>query len=293
MSKNLIIRTSVAAVAIPIILTICYTGGYWYFGLISLFAIAAMCEFLVNEGYRPKNPAFWGAILTIAISVVFSRGITFSIVSLGGPPTIYFLPPAQLIYPLIVGFFMISSMIMALGRTSPVELFKSHARLLWGVFYLTLLYPFLLALQAEPILDQVISPSVRGDLLLFLFALLWVGDTCAMGFGKWLGKHKLAPSVSPNKTVEGFIGGIVGAVAIGVLMYFWKFPHLGFIHVMAIAVGCSIFGQLGDLVESMWKRSLGIKDSSAIIPGHGGVLDRFDSLLFAAPFMYGYLMLLS
>jgi phosphatidate cytidylyltransferase len=127
-------------------------------------------------------------------------------------------------------------------------------------------------------------------LLLFLFALLWVGDTCAMGFGKWLGKHKLAPGVSPNKTVEGFIGGIIGAVAIGVLMYYWKFHQMPFVHIMAISVGCSIFGQLGDLVESMWKRSLGIKDSSNIIPGHGGVLDRFDSLLFAAPFMYFYLV---
>ena len=123
---------------------------------------------------------------------------------------------------------------------------------------------------------------------MFLFGLLWVGDTAAMFVGGAIGKHKLAPTVSPNKTIEGFIGGIVGALVIGALMCFWKFSEVPAYHVMLIALGCSVFGQLGDLVESMWKRSIGIKDSSAIIPGHGGVLDRFDSLLFAAPFMSFY-----
>jgi phosphatidate cytidylyltransferase len=137
---------------------------------------------------------------------------------------------------------------------------------------------------------KISTASSGGDLLLFLFGVLWVGDTAAMGVGKWLGRHKLAPAVSPNKTVEGFIGGFVGALAVGLLMAFWKFGQLPLYHVLFMALGCSLFGQLGDLVESMWKRSLGIKDSSDIIPGHGGVLDRFDSLLFAAPFMYGYLV---
>ena len=154
-----------------------------------------------------------------------------------------------------------------------------------------MLYPYVYLVGSGQ--HQIMGTSIQsGDWLLFLFGLLWVGDTAAMGVGKWIGKHKLAPAVSPNKTVEGFFGGIVGAVVIGVIMYLWKFSDISFTHVLAIAVGCSVFGQLGDLVESMWKRSLGIKDSSAIIPGHGGVLDRFDSLLFAAPFMYYYKLLI-
>ena len=291
MSKNLLTRIAVAAVAIPIILTICYTGGYWYFGMIALFAIAAATEFLLNEGYRLRQPVFWLFLLFILMCLDISA-VSFGQGDLGD-----FARPFEGAHSLMhhlaalmVGFFLFSAMVAAVGKSAPDELFRKQSRLFFGVFYVGCLYSFVLAIGMEPKLENVFGPSAHGNFLLFLFGLLWVGDTCAMGFGKWLGKHKLAPAVSPNKTVEGFIGGIIGAVAVGVLMYFWKFSHLGFIHTMASAVGCSIFGQLGDLVESLWKRSLGIKDSSTIIPGHGGVLDRFDSLLFAAPFMYAYLI---
>jgi phosphatidate cytidylyltransferase len=160
--------------------------------------------------------------------------------------------------------------------------------LIWGILYLGGLYPFVILLGTTAWLPYVDAFS-GGDCLLFLFALLWVGDTAAMWVGSALGKHRLAPAVSPNKTIEGFIGGLLGAAVIGIVMALWKFSGLPWYHVLGIAIGCSLFGQLGDLVESMWKRSLGIKDSSTLIPGHGGVLDRFDSLLFAAPFMYFYL----
>lgn len=298
MSKNLITRIIVAAIAIPIILWICYQGGAWLFGMVLLFALIAIVEFLLNEGYRPKGLLFWLAIVCVAL-MLLSR-----------------FEDADRLYRLqvlfggasgILVFILISAMIFATGKRSPAVLFTAHSRLLWGVLYVGLLYPYVYWLGAiDEKVDLMELSSfffqsgphaiggnfpVGGDWLLFLFGLLWVGDTAAMGIGKWLGKHKLAPTVSPNKTVEGFIGGIVGALAIGVLMYFWKFQEIGIYHMLALAVGCSVFGQLGDLVESMWKRSLGIKDSSPIIPGHGGVLDRFDSLLFAAPFVYLYRLL--
>jgi phosphatidate cytidylyltransferase len=292
MSKNLIIRTSVAAVAIPVILYICYHGGMLLFGMVALFAAVAACELLYNEAIRPSQVSFWLSLGALAgcmtvTSIIIPVNPADAAITAGNVPFFLWLSP------ILVAYFLVSSMITAAGRRSPKELFTEHARLFWGTAYLGMLYPFVYAVGNDRALDALIGPSSRGDLLLFLFGLLWVGDTCAMGFGKWIGKHKLAPGVSPNKTVEGFVGGIIGAVAIGVLMYYWKFHQVPFVHIMAISIGCSIFGQLGDLVESMWKRSLGIKDSSNIIPGHGGVLDRFDSLLFAAPFMYGYLMLLS
>jgi phosphatidate cytidylyltransferase len=287
LSRNLLIRTSVAIVAIPAILWISYTGGAWLFGMIAVFAAVASCEFLLNEGYSPRQLMFWLSLMTVAAClVVASLRIPMSPFSATSPqlPSPFY----NWVAPVLILFFLVTAMITAVGRKSPAELFLGHARLVWGVTYLGLLYPFVYALGNDLYLKAAIAPSSNGDLLLFLFGLLWVGDTAAMGFGSWLGRHKLAPGVSPNKTVEGFIGGLLGSAAIGVLMYFWKFHQISFGHVMIMAIGCSVFGQLGDLVESMWKRSLGIKDSSGIIPGHGGVLDRFDSLLFAAPFLYAY-----
>jgi phosphatidate cytidylyltransferase len=176
-------------------------------------------------------------------------------------------------------------MILSLGKEPAAVLFARHSRLLWGVIYVGLLYPIVF------VVGLGIDDYIGGDLLLFLFGIIWIGDTAAMEIGKRFGKNKLAPSISPNKSVEGFVAGFFGAALVAVLMHYWKFPSITLLHLLVIAIGCCLFGQLGDLVESMWKRSLNIKDSSSIIPGHGGILDRFDSLLFAAPFMYVYFKL--
>ena len=277
MSKNLLVRIAVAVVAIPIILWICYRGGTWLFGMVLLFALVATVEFLLNEGHRPRGGLFWLGLL----------GVTLLLVTRYRP----IVETGEILHRdtllVIVGLFLVTGVVLAVGRLSPGDLFRRHGRFMWGMLYVGLLYPYVYLLGTE--FGRPTAPFAGGDLLLFLFGLLWVGDTAAMGIGKWLGRRKLAPSVSPNKTVEGFIGGLAGAIVIGVVMHFWRLPQLSMVHLLVLALGCSVFGQLGDLVESMWKRSLQIKDSSAIIPGHGGVLDRFDSLLFAAPFMYYYL----
>lgn len=284
MSRNLVTRILVAAVAIPAILWISYQGGWWLLGMISFFALVAISEFLVNEGFTPKGGIFWlgfGAtllLLMVLADVDFVESIH--------PASFLGENGAALGLAVVMLFYTVTAMIFAIGKLPPAELFKRHSRLVWGVLYVGLLYPIVFKVGGG------FSGISGGDCLLFLFGVLWIGDTTAMGIGSWLGKHQLAPAVSPRKTVEGFFGGIVGAAAVGTLMYFWKFQSLSFIEVLVLAVGCSVFGQLGDLVESMWKRSLNIKDSSSIIPGHGGVLDRFDSLLFAAPLMYAFFRLL-
>lgn len=123
-------------------------------------------------------------------------------------------------------------------------------------------------------------------LMLALF-IVWSTDIGAYMIGRKIGRHKLAPSVSPNKTIEGAIGGIICAVIVTAL-YVWKFgdyfPYSPIVMVM-LAIVFSIAGQFGDLVESAYKRHYGVKDSGNILPGHGGILDRFDSLLFVFPIM--------
>ncbi len=273
MSRNLLARIAVAIVFIPLILWISYQGGTLFFGMILLFAIIAMAEFLLAEKIGPANWQFWLAEL----AVVSSLYLHFRLHDDTGPATII------VVFPVIVAFFLLSGAVLGMGRQTPRELFTRHTHLVWGVVYVALLYPQVLHLGLG------IQPFSGGDTMLFVFGLLWVCDTAAMGIGGWLGKTKLAPTVSPNKTVAGFVGGIAGALIIGIVMFFWKFHSLPLYHVLLIAAGAAIFGQLGDLVESMWKRSIGIKDSSHLIPGHGGILDRFDSLLFAAPFVHAYL----
>lgn len=287
MSRNLALRIAVAAVFIPAILWIAYQGGWWLFGMLLLFLLLGMGEYLWGEGWRTGSVVFWAGLL--------AAGGTFALVAapkalhramFGRDATL----PADLNLSggitVLIGFFLVTAMLFAIGKRTPAELFQRHSRLMWGTIYLCIGYicVFLVGMGAHG--------WHGGDSLLFLFGVLWIGDTTAMWVGSTMGRHKLAPTVSPNKTVEGFLGGIAGGVLIGLVMYFWKFSDLGLGHVMVVAIGASVFGQLGDLVESMWKRSVGVKDSSAIIPGHGGILDRFDSLLFAAPFMLAYFTLI-
>jgi phosphatidate cytidylyltransferase len=127
-----------------------------------------------------------------------------------------------------------------------------------------------------------------GMQILIIFILIWVNDTFAYLVGRKIGKTKLAPSLSPKKTVEGFIGGIVFSVAFGfVLHFFW--PVYDTIHFVVLALICSIIGTLGDLFESKIKRHLDIKDSGTALGGHGGFLDRMDSIILASPACFFYL----
>jgi len=124
--------------------------------------------------------------------------------------------------------------------------------------------------------------------IFFIFILTVCGDIAAFYFGRTLGRHKLYPQVSPAKTVEGAIGSFTGSVLACVLYSMFVLPSLPLIHALILASVGSCFAQLGDLCESAIKRSAGIKDSGNILPGHGGMMDRLDSLIFLAPFVYYY-----
>jgi phosphatidate cytidylyltransferase len=159
--------------------------------------------------------------------------------------------------------------------------FTNIAFTLLGVAYVAV--PFSLLHQLAYLNDVYSWQPILGLLL-----LIWASDTGAYIVGKNLGKHKLLERVSPGKTWEGWAGGTVLAVVVGyVLAYF--FQDLEMYQWIGVAILVAIFGVLGDLVESLLKRSLGVKDSGTLLPGHGGVLDRFDSLLLAIPFIVAFL----
>lgn len=128
---------------------------------------------------------------------------------------------------------------------------------------------------------------------LFLIVTVWAGDIFAFSSGSLFGKHKLYPKISPKKSYEGLIGGILGSILIASVFSLLFLPHLPLGSCVLLAIGIGILGQVGDFTESMLKRSARVKDSGDLIPGHGGMLDRIDSFLFSSPFLYYSLLYLT
>jgi phosphatidate cytidylyltransferase len=124
--------------------------------------------------------------------------------------------------------------------------------------------------------------------IFFILLILWVGDTGAYIVGSIIGRTKLYPAVSPNKTIEGALAGLIFSLVSGLACKMVFLPDISMFHCILLTACISLLGQLGDLCESVFKREQGLKDSGNILPGHGGMLDRIDSLLFAAPFLYYY-----
>jgi phosphatidate cytidylyltransferase len=158
---------------------------------------------------------------------------------------------------------------------------QSAAFTLLGVFYVGWLLSYLILLRLL---------SAGPFYIFYIFGVVWLGDAVAMYVGKCLGQHKLAPIVSPGKTIEGAVGGICGSLCGAALGGFWFLEHLTLTQLLTIGGILAVLGQVGDLSESLLKRSVGIKDSGVLIPGHGGILDKVDGILFGAPALYYYVL---
>ena len=148
---------------------------------------------------------------------------------------------------------------------------------MFGMLYVCLFFSYMILLRAKPQ-----GPS----LILFLLFVTWAGDAGSYIVGSWKGKRPLCPRISPKKTVEGAAGGFIWGISVAAVSLFFLFKGTPPGYGLMIGAGINIMNQLGDLSESIIKRAFGIKDSGVIFPGHGGVLDRIDSLLFAAPFLF-------
>jgi phosphatidate cytidylyltransferase len=158
------------------------------------------------------------------------------------------------------------------------------ALLVLGVLYAGFLFTHLSLAKTLPF-------GEHGGWVLLILTINWFADTGAYLVGRAIGKHKLYPAVSPGKSVEGAIGGVVASVGAAVIAKLWYLKVLGWDDVILIGAPASILGQIGDLCESMLKRAVGVKDSGKLLPGHGGILDRVDAVLFGAPYVFWYAIL--
>ncbi|MFI5247984.1 MAG: phosphatidate cytidylyltransferase [Nitrospirales bacterium] len=171
-----------------------------------------------------------------------------------------------------------------LSRSPLEQSLRDGAMTLFGVLYL--------GLTLGPLSMTRLLPLGEW-LILFLLLVTWASDTGAYYVGTVYGRHRLAPMISPKKTVEGLVGGLISAIMIAYAARWWFLPELSGLDCLVLAILLTITGLWGDLAESAMKRSVSIKDSGGILPGHGGMLDRLDSLLFTAPAFYYYVTMAS
>jgi phosphatidate cytidylyltransferase len=194
-------------------------------------------------------------------------------------PFIVLLGSSQLVLAFIA-FCVITSFILFLGSVKETAFdILTVAKVIFGLIYI----PFLLS---HFILLRKLDQGVLW--VLFVLVIAFAGDITALYVGKYFGKHKLIPLVSPGKTVEGTIGLVTGSTLACMIFGYFCFPQVPLAHIAIVAFIGSIIGQLGDLSESAIKRNFGFKDASSILPGHGGLLDRMDCLIFIVPFVYYY-----
>lgn len=176
-----------------------------------------------------------------------------------------------------------------------LELFRNHgsatlnvAATTWGFFYPTFFFGFHILIRELPRSLQL-NYAVGGSWLLLMLLTIWICDTAAYFVGSLMGKHKLYQRVSPHKTVEGAVAGFIFAILTAYVLHATYVRSINLTHCLIIGAMIGVMSQIGDLVESVFKRDAGVKDTAAILPGHGGFLDRFDAPLFVAPLMYLYL----
>jgi len=182
---------------------------------------------------------------------------------------------------LLLAACLLAIMVARLFSARPVDgAIEDVAATFMGIVYVALLFSFQVS---------ILTGSDGRQWLVFLYFIIWASDIGAYSIGIPFGRHRLYEKISPKKSIEGLIGALVASAGMALLCRWWFMPHIGTGAVIGIALALAAIGTIGDLVESLFKRAAGVKDSGTIIPGHGGILDRMDSMLFAAPVLYYYL----
>lgn len=300
-------RVAVAAVAIPAILWLSLQGSYFFFALVATISTLALREFFgltEAKGAKPQRAVGLAFGLLFNLAFIYERvqvELYSAFASIGIHLAMFSLH--QFILVVILLFLLVVALV-ELFRTDGSALLNAGATIagvmLVSLFFGTLiglreLFPFgfpahkffTVAMPGEAELAQI--HRWGGWTIVTLLASIWMCDTAAYFGGLTFGRHRLFERVSPKKSWEGAVFGFIAAVGTFLVCRSLVIEYLTLPHAIVLGSFVGIFGQIGDLVESRFKRDAGVKDSSSILPGHGGIYDRFDSLVFLSPIIYLYI----
>lgn len=261
--REILVRAISGAFYISIIILSMFASREWFVSLFFILAVVTLNEFL-----KLIRLTSYLAYILLAIAFYF---LSYQEIYTNG---IYF----YLLLGCFVNLFLLKDVLW----TSKIPMFEKK-KYITVIFYIISGFVFLT-------LIPVISDK-KPEILLAIFVLIWSNDTFAYLIGSKFGKHKLLERISPKKTIEGFFGGLLGALIAGVIIFYY-IDHLNIWAWLALAAIASVFGTIGDLIQSKFKRQAGVKDSGVLLPGHGGLYDRLDSIIYASPFMYAFLLLM-
>lgn len=286
MDSNMVRRVTFAAIAIPLLVIIVWVGE-WPLALLlvaaAMLGTRELFDLAARGGVRPLR----------ALGIFLAMLVPLTLVAILEAPGFWLVQ--QWAYLLLLAILLVVA-VATFTRTPDQRPLASIAVTLFGIVYAAVLPSIAFVIRH----GQWDGRSWSGTAVLFFpLVVTWVCDSAAMFGGRMIGGPKLAPVISPGKTWAGAIAGVIGATVVGGLYALLVFPRvripLGIVPAAALALVLAVIGQVGDLAESLVKREAGNKDSSALIPGHGGVLDRLDSLYFVLPVAaagYHYLGLL-
>jgi len=260
-------RVLTSIVLVPVLFAVVWLMPPAYFaGLVIIAAAIGQYELYAMARVRGITPL---TILGIVLGALIVLTVYRPILPYRGGPYFW------------ITLCVFAVIVARLFARRPVEgAIEDIAVTLFGIIYVALLFAFQVAIHAGP-------PGKKW--LAFLYLVIWASDTGAYYVGTAFGKHRLYEKISPKKSIEGLMGGVLASVLVAILCKLWLVPLLGIIEAAALGAVLALAGTVGDLAESLIKRSAGVKDSGTIIPGHGGILDRMDSILFAAPVLFFYL----
>lgn len=282
--KELMNRVTVALIGIPIGIYIIWYGSWMFFLAVVIIASFALYEFNNLVKIKEIKPFFWLNLISLISILVY----TFYITLLDFSSVSYYLitRSISILLSYFIFYFILLFILTLFYRSDKPIL--SFSVTVGTLFYVLLPFVSLTVLRLYNF--DAINHNKSWQLLLTYFFTIWICDTFAYFIGKQWGKHKIAPLISPKKSWEGGIAGLISAIISFNIFNSLFDLNLGFVNSLFLGIIIGIFGQIGDFIESSFKRDVQLKDSSKLLGQHGGVLDRFDSIIFTAPIVLLYVI---